>query len=380
MERPSLVTRIKERIAALRNPDKATKDRLVLVGITSFTSILMTVIAVNAPLMLGKKAASPKLGDRTPAAKSGKKAPGGHGATSEEHGDAHGGDSHAKSSHASESHESDSVGKEHSGDSATHTAGGQADSHAAAGTSGHEGAHESSHGAGSGTSHETGNGSGPTSLVVGALKSVQTKFDQIQRAEEENGRLRLESAHLRLKNEALQFDCHTKEATKSTRDYQAKINSETSTLVGRTLASINYRPPTHLPAIQLYTLGVAYFKAREDEKAAVIFSFLTSLDDQNGDVFKTARNYLMTGVAWYRLDNLRLADTYFELVLKSKESDEVLPALAQARLWRALVADRSGNRKKAQTWLTELIDHHPHSRESVWVNTREDSRREPAGD
>lgn len=372
MERPSLVTRIKERFAALRNPDKATKDRLVLVGITSFTSIVMTVIAINAPLMLGKKGTSHKAGDRTPATKSGKKASGGHGESGEAHGDSHSGDSHAKASHSTKALDSDSANKEHSEESSAHTAGGKSDAHSDSNAaSSHEGGQ---------ASHENSHVSGPTSLIVGALKSVQTKFDQIQRAEEENGRLKLESAHLRLKNEALQFDCHTKEATKSTRDYQAKINSETSTLVGRTLASINYRPPTHLPAIQLYTLGVAYFKAREDEKAAVIFSFLTSLDDQNGDVFKTARNYLMTGVAWYRLDNLRLADTYFELVLKSKESDEVLPALAQARLWRALVADRSGNRKKAQTWLTELIDHHPHSRESVWVNTREDSRREPAGD
>jgi tetratricopeptide (TPR) repeat protein len=138
--------------------------------------------------------------------------------------------------------------------------------------------------------------------------------------------------------------------------------------VGRDLASIQYRVPTNLVPGQLYTLGVSYFKGREDEKAAVIFTFLTGMDDN--DSFRNPRNYMLTGIAWYRLDNFATADRYFDRALKAPEAPENLQVLAQARLWKALTSQRLTKHTQAQFWLTELVDHHPLSLEASWINSK----------
>jgi tetratricopeptide (TPR) repeat protein len=196
--------------------------------------------------------------------------------------------------------------------------------------------------------------------------------DMIRHAEVENERLTLENANLRLRTEGLQFDCQARDMANHTRDEELKLNEETGARVGRTLASIAYRPPVHLLPPQLYTLGMSYFKAGEDEKAAVIFTFLTGMDEN--DTYKSPKNYLLTGVAWYKLDNFELADKYFAKVLESRESPDNLPFHAQARLWRGLSAERMNRHSRAQAWLQELVDHHPHSMEAAWVNAKEAKR------
>jgi tetratricopeptide (TPR) repeat protein len=200
-----------------------------------------------------------------------------------------------------------------------------------------------------------------------AITNIQTKVGEIQRAEEENGRLVLENAQLRARVEALQFDCHVRDATASTQSLELKLDRETASRVGRSLATINYSIPAYLLPNQLYTLGVSYFKAREDEKAAKIFSHLTGMEDN--DAFKSPKNFLISGVLWYRLDNYELATHYFDKVLSSPETPDVLAVQAQARLWKALAFEREGKHSNSQQWLRDLIDHHPHSTEAGWVNT-----------
>ncbi len=199
-----------------------------------------------------------------------------------------------------------------------------------------------------------------------AFESVQAKVDQFKNSEMQNEKLRLENANLRLQLETFRFDCQAKQASMHTRELGSKLIQMTGTPMGRILESIKYRPPTHLLPPQLYTLGVTYFKAREDEKAAVIFSLLTDLKEN--DAFKTPRDFLVTGIAWYRLDHMELADSYFEKILQSKETPETLEFYAQARLWRALVAHQMKKQLKAQYWLLDLVDHHPHAEETAWVN------------
>lgn len=201
-----------------------------------------------------------------------------------------------------------------------------------------------------------------------AWDSLQEKVEDVRTAEIENERLRLENTHLRLQLEGLQFNCSAKEASTKTHAIEYKLDHETGSQVGRDLASIAYRVPTNLVPGQLYTLGISYFKAREDEKAAVIFTFLTGLDEN--DTFRTPKNYLLTGIAWYRLDNFATAERYFDRALKAPESTENLQTLAHARLWKALVANRTGKHTQSQFWLTELIDHHPLSLEASWVNSK----------
>jgi tetratricopeptide (TPR) repeat protein len=208
---------------------------------------------------------------------------------------------------------------------------------------------------------------------VAAWNSTEDKMAEIRTALEENERLRYENANLRLKLETSEFDCHEKEAASDTQKISAKLTSEAGSSVARTLASITYKPPTNLLPNQLYTLGVTYFKAHEDEKAAVIFSFLTGMEDNTA--YQTPRNYLMAGVAWYRVDNFEMADFYLDKALQQPENDNNLQFQAQARLWKGLVAQHQGKEKDAQHWLRELVDHHPHSQEAEWVNGE---HREPA--
>jgi regulator of replication initiation timing len=190
-----------------------------------------------------------------------------------------------------------------------------------------------------------------------AWTSTEDKAAEIQRAIVENEKLRYENANLRLKLETAQFEAQEKSAEKESEGNR----------VARSLASISYQPPTHLLPSQLFTLGVTYFKAQENEKAAVIFSYLAELEDNAA--YRNSRGYVMTGVSWYRLGNSALANHYFDLALKApSEEIENLRYQAQARLWKGIIAQKSGKGTEAQYWLHDLLDHHPQSMEAAWVN------------
>jgi len=205
-----------------------------------------------------------------------------------------------------------------------------------------------------------------------AWESVQDKVDALHKAEADAESLKLENAHLRLKLESLQFDCHAADAELSTKQLELKLTEETWSKVGHSLASIQYKHPGHLLPAQLYTLGVSYFKGREDEKAAEILSFLTGLEENS--TYKSPRNFLMTGVAWYRLDNFDTAEHFFDKVMETPDTPENLPFHAHARLWKALVSERLGKHTQSQSILRDLVDHHPHSTEADWVNSMEGNR------
>jgi tetratricopeptide (TPR) repeat protein len=208
-----------------------------------------------------------------------------------------------------------------------------------------------------------------------AYNSAEDKVSEIQRALDENERLRYENANLRVKLETAQFSCLENQTLENTQKAGAQASAQGGSRVARTLANIPYKVPETLLPGQLYTLGITYFKAHEDEKAAVIFSFLTGMEDNT--VFQNARNYLMTGVAWYRVDNFEKADQYFDKTLKEADVEANLPFQAQARLWKSLIAKHQGKESETQYWLKDLVDHHPHSEEAAWVNSTE-AKREPA--
>lgn len=205
-----------------------------------------------------------------------------------------------------------------------------------------------------------------------AFVSVQKKVEAIQKADSENERLRLENAHLRLKLEALSYDRREKKAEKNTQEVGTRLKLETGSKLGRTLASMTYKPPMHLTPDQLHLLGLTYFKSREDEKAAVIFSMLIRAEDN--EEFRTAENFLLAGISWYRLENLPLAERYFDSVIHSSHGTAG-PVAGQAWLWKAVIAERQGNHKKSQEWLKEVLNQNPHSKEAAWVNSKEEANR-----
>jgi hypothetical protein len=249
---------------------------------------------------------------------------------------------------------------------------------------------EESHASDDGSEHDSGHAQSHAGLsktwmgrvfgVYGqAIDDIQSKVEEIRRLEHRLAAVELENLRLRTTMERSQFECRVAEASKHAGESRRRLAAETRTNIGRTLASIDYRIPEHLLPSQLYTLAVSYLHSRDNEKAVKILSHLMSLQDV--DHYRNPKDYLLTGVAWYHIDNLEEADRYFSKVLESGEGKSdaaTLPYAAQARLWRAIVAERSGKRAKSQYWMRELVDHHPHSTEAQWVNSKE-ARRAVAG-
>lgn len=218
-------------------------------------------------------------------------------------------------------------------------------------------------------------------VYANAVVSVQEKIEALRKADEENEKLRKENAHLRLVLESEHYEKYAEKAQKETQAFQWKLSKDTGSKTGRTLASIGYKIPQDLLPAQLYSLGLSYFKMREDEKAAVIFTFLTGMEGDES--FKTPANHLLTGIAWYRVENFELADYYFEQVLQSPETVNSRRYHGQAKLWKGLIAEKTGKHVKAQYWLRDVLDHDPHSVEARWVNhsasdETEEVKREPA--
>ncbi|MEK6706708.1 MAG: hypothetical protein AABZ06_13065 [Bdellovibrionota bacterium] len=215
-----------------------------------------------------------------------------------------------------------------------------------------------------------------------AAENIFTRMNELHRIDQENHNLKLENMNLRSQVEALQFGCRSSSADQVTKKNAASLEAETGSRTGRNLASIEYRPPSHLLPNQLYTLGLSYFQSRDDEKAAVIFMLLTTLEDS--DAYKTPKNHLMAAIAWYRLDNFSMADAYLEKILKvpNQESQEGQEGLArfraQARLWKGVIAERTNKHVHSQYWLTDLVDNHPHSGEVELINNAKEATREPA--
>jgi len=208
---------------------------------------------------------------------------------------------------------------------------------------------------------------------IDAWDSLQAKMDGLQSSEEENNKLRLELARTRHQLEAVKFEKRARSVASVTQELKTTLKSKTGTVAGRTLAGISYKPPGSLLPSQLHTLGVSYFKGRDNERAVVIFSHLIDLEDNA--TYKTPRMHLMTGLAWYRLENYLAADESFDQVLKMERKPDDERYHAQARLWKALVAKKLHKEVKVQYWLKDLLDNHPRAQETEWINPIEGGRR-----
>ncbi len=210
------------------------------------------------------------------------------------------------------------------------------------------------------------------------VTQIVYKVKELSHADEENRRLVSENANLRRWVEEIRFECSRNSAEKETQTTGVKLAVETGARLGMALNSIDYRPPSNLLPEQLFTLAVSYFKAEEYEKAAVLFSYLTGMDEDTS--FKTPSNYLLTGVSWYRLNHFKLADEFLDKVLSSPAAEGTQEFKAQATLWKALVAQKTDQYRVAQQWLVRLVDRFPRRLEARWVNPELDPSRTPASE
>jgi hypothetical protein len=198
------------------------------------------------------------------------------------------------------------------------------------------------------------------------LKSMKDQVHQLQVLDLENEKLKLELESLRAQFQKYQFEVETERGLIKTQHIENRLSRETGLKVGRTLPALSYRPPRDLPPAQLFTLALTYVKAFEDEKAAVILSNLTALEQT--DFYRTPEVLLLTGLVWYRIDHRVMAEAYFDEVLRQKKEASALPYFAQARLWKAILAKHKEKESDVQYWLGQLLENHPHSLEVQWVN------------
>lgn len=202
-----------------------------------------------------------------------------------------------------------------------------------------------------------------------AAHSISEKVEKLRQIDEMNERLALENQKLRSLIEETRFECQKKAAEKEHIVHTEALKKDTGTPIGRKIASIGYEIPKHLLPSQIYVLGMDYLDRHDDEKAAVIFHYLTNLE-HNSD-YKNANAYLLSGAAWYRVENYKWAMESFDQAMKLAEKDHNTKARAQGRLWRALASQKMNQKEKAQAELKGLIEHHPHSKEAKWINPEE---------
>lgn len=201
--------------------------------------------------------------------------------------------------------------------------------------------------------------------------SIQDKVDHLRQVDEDNERLRLENAHLRVVLEAQRYENYQERAQSTTKALEWKLSKDTGDKAGRTPVSIGYRVPNDLLPYQLYTLGTSYFKNGENEKAAVILHFLNNLDGD--DTYKSPQNFLLEAIAWYRVQNYELAEIQLQQVdhyTHGNNSGVARTIKRQALLWSGLVAEKTGKHLKSQNLLREVLDHAPRSLEASWINRK----------
>lgn len=208
------------------------------------------------------------------------------------------------------------------------------------------------------------------------IGGIKWKVEQIYQLEEENSRFKLENAELRESLENLQFHRLVQKNLQLTQEASSRVSEKTGSKGGQTLEGIAYRPPENLLPFQLYTLGIAYLKDEEYEKAAVVFTQffekdkLTKYTKVDSSIQMT-KALLAAGVAWYRLNNFVLADDYFTQALKKSQQEEKSKQVqSQVRLWKALVSEKLKKGVHVKYWLNELFEHHPKSEEAALINSK----------
>lgn len=201
---------------------------------------------------------------------------------------------------------------------------------------------------------------------------AKTRLEELEQADRENAELRrrvdiLEKERDRESLEKVEKTMHVQQ------DVQAKIQKEqTGSEIGQSLLQLKYEPPTNLMPHQLYALAVGYVRKNENQQAAAILTRLVDLKEDKS--YKRPEVFLITGVAWYRLENWKMAETFFEKAISG--SSDSMQVHRQAKVWRALLLRKTGQEQLAQKIMIDLIAKSPHSSEAKWINF--DGKREPS--
>ena len=200
------------------------------------------------------------------------------------------------------------------------------------------------------------------------------KLDEMKSLDHENQLLSEKLANLE-KEIALEHSGEEEqEAKANTQEVAGRLHAEAGSDLARVVAAIDYSAPKNLLPNQLYTLGVGYFRKQEYEQAAVILSQLIELKEDTS--YQKADSQLMCAIAWYKLNQFKLANEYLS---QAKAKSEPSAAIYRtALMWEALTAQAQGKKFESQQMVTAIISRYPHSEEAAWVNQHIALERKPA--
>ena len=194
--------------------------------------------------------------------------------------------------------------------------------------------------------------------------STVFRLDELKALDQENEELNRKVAGL--EKEIVLANAKKDEAVAKAETETAaeELKAEAGSELARVEESIDYEVPANLIPNELYTLALGYFRKNEYEQAAVIMSHLVQMREEAG--FQKSENFLMCGIAWFKLKHYSLAQKY--LIAAKERSRPTDSVFRKARLWEAFVAQAEGKKVQAQRVLTSLIEQFPHAEEVEWVN------------
>lgn len=194
--------------------------------------------------------------------------------------------------------------------------------------------------------------------------STWGKLKELQDIDLENQRLQSKVATLEKDQTLYQSSEHAHQAEVLTEKVKHQLHQQGGSELARTSSGIQYEVPNHLLGHQLHVLAVGYFRKADFEKSAMIFAHI--LDAKNETRFRSAHNYLMCGISWYKIKNFKRSEACLAHALELSEPGSGLQR--KTLLWKSFIAQSTGHKKEAQHILDAMIAKFPHSEEVRWVN------------
>lgn len=205
---------------------------------------------------------------------------------------------------------------------------------------------------------------GVVETYLRAGRSFINKVQTLKDVDQENATLREKIGELEKQIDETRTEYNEKKSKKEQAQISQELKQKTGSDVGLALSAIHYDVPAQLMPHQIYALAVGYLRKEENEPAAVLLTNLIEMQEDKS--FQRPEVYLLTAVAWYRLNNWKLANHYTELSLKTgKPNTQVY---RQALIWKALSESKLNHHQEAQKILTTIVGNYPHAEETKWIN------------
>jgi hypothetical protein len=202
------------------------------------------------------------------------------------------------------------------------------------------------------------------------------QLDDLARMDKENDELIQKVGHLEKKVVLEEVRNTERELASLTEHVEQKLRDDAGSELATAMKTISYDLPKNLSYAQLQALGIAYFEKMDYEKSAMILHHLLNLKDESR--FRTAENFLLSGISWFHLNHFHLAKKEIKQALEM--ATEASFTHRNAVIWTALVEKKTGQDRLSQSTVLKFLELYPHSDEAGLLNaSRKPASREHAG-